>query len=147
MSAVYTRSAKPLFVGSIPTRASNSFFPIFQELLYLAEKSARCGYFPSLHDFPAVPARSVEIPWIPGCRGPSVGLRAHRLSVLALALVADFVDPIHFGLLMVLRGVKVLLNLYASRSGPKPMPASAEASHPVLPLLRKCAEGRTGRME
>ena len=62
---VRQRSAKPLFVGSIPTRASNFFFPIFQELLYLAEKSARCGYFPSLHDFSAVPPDLWKSPGFP----------------------------------------------------------------------------------
>jgi hypothetical protein len=112
---VRQRSAKPLFVGSIPTRASNFRFLIFQELLHLAEKSARCGYLPSLHDFPAVPARSVEIPRIPGRCGPSVGLRAHQLGVLALAVLPDSVDTIHFGLLMVLSGVNVFLNLAQRR--------------------------------
>jgi hypothetical protein len=73
--------------------------------------------------------------------GPGVGLAAHQLSVLALAVLTDFVDAIHFRLLMILSGVNVLLDLPQRRMAQHG--CQRRQRHTFLRCFwsRTCAEG------
>ena len=80
---VRQRSAKPLCTGSTPVRASKPLILILQEMLYLVEE-------------PSGLRKSTEFPVVWACVG-----------------LPNFVDSIHFVLLVVLRGMDVLLDLRA----------------------------------
>ena len=83
------RSAKPLFGGSIPPRASN---PIPSSHLHDSswrDNQPGCSDVSSLHRLPPVPVRSLKLPLILLRRGPVVGVRTKQLGALALVLLKD----------------------------------------------------------